>query len=146
MKAKTQRLEMPQFGLEDKHGNPFWVEVPISLLEGFIFDVTDSRRSAVDDPGARRANARILDLVTAWNLTDEKDKPVPLTSSIKIESFTDDGEDVPEEERRTAEEKWHAARSKIVALCPIGTFKAIMERVTNQDGKEAAVDQAVAGF
>lgn len=89
MRTPTRRIDLGTIGYDG-----FYVVVPQSVKEGFIYDVTKLARDVPDDASEtekaaiqaesnRDVSIRFLELVSEWNLTDESDAPLPLVREQK---------------------------------------------------------------
>lgn len=126
MKFRGERVDLGQrFGWTTNDGQPLWVEVPLGVTEGFVYDMAELRGPAADDgapkdPGSRHSNLSLLDQVTAWNFDGPDGKPLSLTRAAKTET----------------------ERIRILSLMPIQLFGVLAEKVlnTSSDMSEKAED------
>jgi len=90
VKIPTRRIELSEIGYEG-----YWVDMPRSVKEGWINEFASRTRPSTNgnepDDGesfqsARRANLMLLDMITAWNIDDDKGEVLPLTSTLSKES------------------------------------------------------------
>lgn len=84
MKIPTKRFDLTELGYEG-----FWIEAPRSVKEGWFNQLaketrqTRNQRPEDRDPEVdRKSNLRVMELVTAWNLTDEEGEAMPLIREL----------------------------------------------------------------
>jgi len=124
MRFRSERVDLFQrFGWTTNSGEPLWIEIPLGVTEGLVYDMGEIRKPNTDgterDPGSRQSNLLMLDKVTAWNFDDAAGKPLKLTSAAKTEK----------------------ERLEILAQMPIDIFKVLGEKMLNSpDMSERAED------
>jgi hypothetical protein len=90
VKIPTTHIDLKDIGYEG-----YWVEMPRSIKEGFLheFSKLSSKKVDEDSPEAldqsRVTNAKLLELVTAWNIDDDSGKVLPLMSKTKDKATRD---------------------------------------------------------
>lgn len=108
MKFGSRRVELPtEFGTTNTD-ETLWVEIPVSVKEGFAKEIKELGRN---DPDSRKVNRQILRLVTAWNLDGEDGKVLPLMSTLKTEK----------------------EQVAVLEQVPLPLFAFIASKVTNSD-------------
>jgi hypothetical protein len=124
VKFKGERVDLTQrFGWTTNEGLPLWMEIPLGVTEGLIYDMGEIRKPNADgseqDPGSRKSNLLLLDKVIAWNFDGPDGKPLKLPSAAKTEK----------------------ERLDILAQMPIDVFKVLAEKMLNApDLSEKAED------
>lgn len=109
MKIPSERIDLGAIGYPD-----YWVEMPKSVREGFIHEFSKLGAGTDDDDSpealdrSRLTNAKLLELVTAWNIDDEAGKVLPVMGKVKD----------------------RAARDKIVAEIPVDVLVFLAKRMT----------------
>lgn len=124
MRFRNERVDLTQrFGWTTNDGQPLWIEIPLGVTEGLVYDMGEIRKPNPDgterDPGSRQSNLLMLDKVTGWNFDDANGKILKLTRDAKNER----------------------ERLEILAQMPIDLFKVLAEKMLNSpDMSERAED------
>lgn len=92
MRIPTEHIDLKDLGYEG-----YWIEMPRSIKEGFLHEFSKlTTRVPQDDEvtegsldSSRLTNAKLLELVTAWNIDDEAGKVLPLMSKTKNKADRD---------------------------------------------------------
>lgn len=116
MRIPTVKLEFKDLGYDD-----YWVRVPRSVKEGFVYEMA-RLETEIEDAAEklRRINTMVLSLVVEWNLDDEKGTVLPLISACKTDKD----------------------RFEVVAEIPVELVRKIVEVVT----ATGAVNERTKGF
>jgi hypothetical protein len=113
VRVPVRRLELntidPGYSTEDGIG--YWIDIPRSLSEGFVYDMSQQRRDferdypdpdVITDAEAKAAasteaakaarvkasrvlNSAFLDLIIDWNIDDDKGKKLPVPRTCKTD-------------------------------------------------------------
>jgi hypothetical protein len=79
VRIPVKHVDLSKVGYEG-----YWIEIPRSITEGWLYEmntVATSDRPDIDK--IRDSNLMVLETVTAWNLDDDNNRELPLVKLVK---------------------------------------------------------------
>ena len=143
MKIPSERHEFP--GFTNEAGETLWISTPRTVKEGVL---NRMGKKTPEGDGGRTSNLMLLDLATSWNLDDDDGALLPLTRTLRLESFHDQTEaDRPEGDStwqpRSAEQQLRDAKIAVLEQVPSEVLTTLARKVLTRG---ANVTERAEGF
>jgi hypothetical protein len=122
------RIPTETVKFDDKGYEGYYVKMPRSVTEGFVYELQAMRKGdTTDRDSVRESNLKLLEQVQEWNLDGNDDSPWPGQVMPLVKDTKD-----PE------------TRGQIIACIPIEIIVALAKRIGGTD--EEAVPERVRDF